>query len=252
MKVGVASRVLPAFALAALCSQMAAQTPPGSAILDRYIEVTGGRAAYENLHTEIRTATMELAGKGMKFSVTIYRAAPDKSYSIVEMPGLGNAEEGTNGTVVWSRSAMQGPRIKEGDEREMTLLAAAFNADLLWREFYSSAENNGLEDVEGEPCYKVDLTSKNGNKQTRYYSKKTGLMTKSAMTLKTQMGDIPTESLVSDYRSEGGILMPHKTVTKMAAQELIMTVESVKPNAPIEPSRFDLPDEIKALAGKNK
>jgi hypothetical protein len=54
--------------------------PSGASVLDRYLEVTGGRAAYEKRQTEIRTGAMEMTGKGLRFTSTIYRAAPNKSY----------------------------------------------------------------------------------------------------------------------------------------------------------------------------
>ena len=254
MKLRFTKYGLPAVALAMLCSPMRAQTPlpEGSAVLDKYVEVTGGRAAYEKLRSEVQTATMEIAGQGVRFTMTIYRAAPNKSYVVMEMPGMGKIEEGTDGKVVWSLSAIQGPRIKEGAEKSMGLLAATFNGDLRWRELYKSAETVGVEDVEGGPCYKVVLTGNDGLIQTRYYSTKTGLIVKTIMTVKTQMGEIPTESVVSDYRDAGGVLVPYKSVSKILTQQLVMTVENVKPNAEIDASRFALPDEIKALLQKSE
>jgi zinc protease len=242
-----------AVALGALISQLAAQEalPQAGAILDKYIEATGGRAAYEKLHSEVRSGSMELVGKGITFKMTLYRAAPSKSYMVLEVPGVGQMEEGTDGQVAWSRSAVQGPRVKEGDERALALLAAAFNADLRWRDLYKSAETQGSEEVNGQSCYKVLITTKEGLQQTRYYDKKSGLLVKAAMIAKTQMGEIPTESLLSDYKSVDGILIPHKTFMKVLGQEIVMTLDSLKTNVEIEESRFQAPEEIKALLGKS-
>jgi hypothetical protein len=232
--------------------ELAAQEalPQASAILDKYVEATGGRAAYEKLRSEVRTGSMEIVGKGITFKMTLYRAAPSKSYMVLEVPGVGTVEEGTDGQVAWSRSALQGPRVKEGGERALALLAAAFNGDLRWRELFQSAETSGTEEVNGQPCYKVLVATKDGVQQTRYYDKKSGLLVKTNMIAKTQMGDIPTESLVSDYKPVDGILVAHKAVTKMLGQELTMTVESIKTNVQIEESRFQPPDDIKALIAK--
>jgi hypothetical protein len=38
--------------------------PTGEAILDKYIEVTGGKAAYEKKISEVSTGVMEFTGKG--------------------------------------------------------------------------------------------------------------------------------------------------------------------------------------------
>ena len=224
--------------------------PKGEAILDKYIEATGGRAAYEKLHSEIVDGTFEMAGKGITAKMTIYRKPPNQSLMVIDIPGIGKLQEGVSGDVVWSNSAVQGPRIKEGEERALALVGAAFNADLRWREFYKSVETMGVEDVDGQPCYKVLLTMKDGPETTRFYDKKTGLLVKASMTVKTQMGAIPTESAVSDYRSEAGLLRPRKAVTKMLGQEIVMTFDNFRANAEIDPAQFDLPAEIKALLKK--
>ena len=51
-------------------AQLAADDlPKAETILDKYIEVTGGKAAYEKNHSEVSTGTMEFVGKGIKGSV---------------------------------------------------------------------------------------------------------------------------------------------------------------------------------------
>src|SRR5262249_17874451 len=81
--------------------------PTGAAILDKYIEVTGGKAAYEKRTSEVTTGVMEFTGKGVKAHITSYHAAPNKSYSVVEIEGIGKMEEGADGSVAWERSALK-------------------------------------------------------------------------------------------------------------------------------------------------
>ena len=50
------------------------------ALMDRYIEVTGGKAAYEKRTSEITTGTMEFAAQGLKGADDDYSAPPDKTY----------------------------------------------------------------------------------------------------------------------------------------------------------------------------
>src|ERR1017187_933029 len=70
------------------------------AILDKYVEVTGGRAAYEKIKTEVATGTLEITSIGLSGALTTYQAAPDKAYTAIEVAGgVGKAEEGSNGQV---------------------------------------------------------------------------------------------------------------------------------------------------------
>jgi outer membrane lipoprotein-sorting protein len=223
--------------------------PKAETILDKYIEATGGKAAYEQNHSEISTGTMEFVGKGIKGAIVSYRADPDKSYTEIDLQGVGKIREGSDGKVAWSLSALQGPRVKDGEEKTAALQAARFNAELKWRDAYN-AETSGTEQVDGKDCYKVVMTPKEGFPMTRYYDKQSNLLVKMTMTVKNPMGEFPVSSVVGDYRKEGSILMPHKISQSAAGQEILITIDSVKFNAEVPKDKFDYPDEIKAMLKK--
>jgi len=241
-----------AFCLAAVPGLLCAQEalPKAEEILDRYVAVTGGREAYEKRRTEVRTAKLELPGKDLSFTVTTYRAVPGKGYSIMEIPGAGKVEEGTDGEVAWSLSAARGPVVKKGFERDMALYGATLDVDLRWREFITSAETAGLEEIDGRPCYKLLLRWGEGNELTRFYDRETGLVPKGLMRVKLPQGQFTMETSFEDYRMAGGILQPHKTTTKLPGQEMVGTLQGVEANVEIEPARFALPEPVKALLAK--
>ncbi len=238
-----------ALALAGVLAS-AADLPKGEAVLDKYIEATGGKAAYAKIHSDMSTGTMEFKAMGLKGKITTYAAEPDKKYSEVVLDGIGKMQEGVSGGVAWASSAMQGPRVKEGDEKAETLLQSKFNADLNWRDLYKSAETVGVETVDGKECYKVVLTPKTGSPATRWFDKESNLLVKMSMTSKSPAGEIQSETLVSDYRKEGGVLMPHKMLVKAGPMEFVATVDSVQQNPEIPKDKFEIPDEIKALIKK--
>src|ERR1044071_8344064 len=118
------------FPLAAVMLLCAADPlPTGEAILDKYIAVTVGKAAYEKAATQGFTAVMEFTGKGVTANLTMYHAEPNKSYMVTEIQGIGKMEEGTDGDIVWERSAIKGPRIKSGEERAVSLRGADIRHD---------------------------------------------------------------------------------------------------------------------------
>jgi hypothetical protein len=239
-----------ALAFAAGAMYAADALPKGDAILDKFVEVTGGKDAYSKVHSEVRTGAVEFKAMGMKGKLTTYSAEPAMHYSEIELGGIGKITEGTNGDVAWQMSAMQGPRLKEGDEKAETLLQAKFNSDLTWRDLYKSAETAGVETVDGKECYKVVLTPKAGTPITKWYDKQSGLLIKMSLTAKTPMGDIQSESSFSDYRKEGDMVVAHKMLTKVSTMELEMTIDKVQYNPEIPKDRFEVPTEIKALIKK--
>ena len=227
----------------------AAEDMKPEAIMDKYIEVTGGKAAYEKTKTQIITGTVEVMG--MSGTLTTYQAAPDKSYGLVDFSaGPGKFEEGVSGGVAWSIDGMQGARIKEGDERTLAVRNAAMYKDPHWRDYYKKAELAGTEDVAGKACYKVVLTPNEGAAETRFFDKTSGLLVKVVQPIITPEGSATAETSMSDYRDEGGVLSPHTITEKLPNFELSIKIQSVKQNPEIAADRFDLPAEIKALADK--
>jgi hypothetical protein len=94
------------------------------------------------------------------------------------------------------------------------------------------------------------LTPKDGQPETRYYDKKSFLLVRTNMIMKNEMGEIPAESSVSDYRTVDGVLMPFLVKQKVLGQEFTVTLQSVKTNVDIPKDRFAVPDDVKALAGR--
>jgi hypothetical protein len=224
--------------------------PKAEAILDRYIEVTGGKAAYAKRTSEITTGTMEFAAQGLKGTLIRYSAPPDKSYGSIELDGIGKIEQGTVDGVAWDKNAMTGPHVKSGEEKTQSLRDATFNSALNWRSVYAKAETAGVETIDGEECYKVILTPADGKPVTSYYQKKSGLAVKQTMIVVSQMGESPVEAVMSDYKDFGGILTPTKMIQKAAGQEFSITILSLKANEEIPADKFDPPAEIKALLKK--
>jgi len=180
----------------------------------------------------------------------IYAARPNKMRSVASSPAIGSIERGTDGATFWEKSTMQGARLLEGDELAEALREAVFENLVYWRGSYDTVTVAGIDTVEGSPCYKVVLKPKSGKSRTVFFDKSSGLVTKAVSIAATQMGDIPVETLVSDYRTLGDLLVSYKSVLKVMGQERIITVTSVEQNVAIPDSIFAIPADIQALMEK--
>jgi hypothetical protein len=225
------------------------ELPTPDSLIDRYVEVTGGKANYEKRVTEIMTAKLEFPALGLSAPVKRY-SAPNKYYSTVEMPGIGTMEIGYTDGIAWEKSVAMGPRVKTGVERAEAIREATMNSTANLRKLYEKITVEGIESVDGEDNYKVVLEPKEGKPMVMMFQKKSGLVTKMVATAVSPMGEVPVEIKVSDYKNFGGVWVPAKTTQKAAGQEFTITIESVDVNTPIPPERFATPPEIKALAGK--
>ncbi len=224
--------------------------PSAQTVLDHWIDATGGRAAWEARHNLVEHATLDFAKAGLKGTLTIYEAAPDKYLGVTELPSLGKIASGSNGVVAWENTALQGPRIKSGAERADALRDGAFNPALNWQKLYVKGETAGVETTEGHECYKVVLTPQEGKPLVEFYDKTSGLLVKTVTTVNSQLGEINAEILYSDYQKDGGVLSPHHMVNRAVSQEFVIQIQSVEINADLPKDRFDLPPEVQAVLDK--
>jgi hypothetical protein len=241
---------LPLLLAVSLTLRAADPVPTAEAILDRYVEVTGGKAAYAKRTSEVVTARVDFAAAGLSGKVVRYAQSPDKYYASMELPGVGPIEMGFAEGISWEKSAILGPRIKAGLERAEAVREATLNSTSEWRKLYPKVALAGTEVVNGEECYKVVMTPGEGNSLTMFLQKKSGLAVKMTTVASNNMGEIPVTILVNDYKNFAGVWSPVKTTQQAAGQEFTITVEKVEPNVAIPADRFALPAEIKALAGK--
>jgi hypothetical protein len=228
-----------------------ADLPAGEKILQISLERSGGAAAFARLTSVVMTGNVELAGHNITGPVSLYQEG-GKSYTVIELPGIGKAEEGFDGDVAWEMNALQGPRIKEGEERAAMARASRISMLESWHDFYTAAKTLGTEDVGGKPAWKVEMTPKEGKPETFFFDQASGLLVRSLETLTTPMGEIPVEQEMSDYRTVSGVKTPFTMTQKAINQVMVMHFDKVVYNADIPADRFDPPPAVKTLAARRK
>ncbi|MFH2055992.1 MAG: hypothetical protein ABIJ61_08550 [bacterium] len=219
----------------------------GAAILDKFVEVTGGKAAYDKIENRYQMGSLIMPAMNIKLVTEIWSAKPDKVCFKANSPELGEIQRGFDGVVFWENSVMTGPRILEGSELAEAKLEANFDGVARWREIYKSAVYVGDDSVAGKPCRTVVVTSLDGKEQTYYFDKESNLLTKVAFTSETQMGNIPISVYLSDYRDIDGILISFKSSINVMNQERVVAMDSVAHNIKMPEGIFDLPAEIVEL-----
>jgi len=224
--------------------------PTGDQVLAKYIEATGGVAAYDAIRNRVVNARMEIQGAGIVLDVTVYAARPASMLTIVDSDATGRIESGVSEGVVWENSAMRGAIVKDGAERDDTLRDAAFDRMAHWREHLKSAECTGTADVAGKPAYRVVITPKVGSVQTSYFDKESGLLVRTEGTVNSAAGEIAVTSEPGDYRKVDGILTAFTSRVSLLGQQRVLTVDTLEQNVDLPADRFAMPAEIKAILKK--
>ncbi len=226
-----------------------AKLPDAATLLDKYVEVTGGKAAYAKLHNCVATKRVVHVGMGFEDTMTEYRARPNMVASVIESEAVGNVRSGADGKVSWYLSEGTGALVDQGEPLAANLDAAAFDQIDQWRKYYKDAKCVAEETVDGKACYKVVLTPNHGPKQTRFYDKKTNLVVKGTKTrLSSHMPTREAQLTISDYKWVDGILLPHKYAQAFdmcgSKREMVFVTDSIKFNVDFSTNKFELPEEI--------
>jgi zinc protease len=228
-----------------------ADLPSADKLLQLSLERSGGAQAIAKAKNAVMTGTVEMAGHNITGPVQLYQDG-SKSYTVIDLPGIGKVEEGFDGETAWEMNALQGARIKDGEERANMERSSKISVLSSWRDYYKQAKTIGSEDVEGKPAWKVEMTPKEGKPETFYFDKNTMLLVRTTATIATPLGEIPVDALMGDYRMVDGIKTPFTMTQKAMSQVIVMKFDKVQYNAPIAADRFDLPPAVKALAAKRK
>jgi hypothetical protein len=101
----------------------------------------------------------------------------------------------------------------------------------------------GKEDVDGRWADKLKVTMPGGTVRWISLDEETGLELKVAYTRIIRGKEQVVESLFSDWKTEGGLLFPGRTDTRMAGSSgsQFVTVDKIVVNPEIEDKRFEMP-----------
>ena len=229
----------------------------GAALMDKFVEVTGGKAAHAALKSRVVKGKRILPG-GETASFESYWVYPDKFRSIVELPE-GTLERGSDGKTVWV-SWPGDAMIAEGARRVEVLRESPGDRFGRWREVYQKAEYSGDEDVDGTPCSKVVLTFKPLDPKvvelpmTVFIAQDSGLIIKWVTEYAGENAGPEDNAVatihVSDYRKVGKLLFAYQMKAAFQGEETIATSDEMVLNTEIPAEKFALPEAIKKQLNK--
>ena len=227
------------------------ELPSGQEVVDRFVEVTGGKERYQAVETITITGKIRMRELNSDGALEVFFKHPDKARLNVEVQGIGTIEKGNLGKVAWELNPAMGPRLLERDEARRFLEGINLKATYDPASIYESIENVGTEEVDGEPCYKLAMKRKGSDDvDYTFYSQKTGLAVKAVTQEPTVVGKITATAVLSEYKEVDGIKSAMKIVQELAGLGMTQEIEfeSVKYNEPIDDAVFELPAEAKRLA----
>jgi hypothetical protein len=220
-----------------------AATLTAEQILDKAIEMSGGRTAYEKHSSLVLKGNFAIPAQSLNGTIEVYSKAPNMTYARTTIPGVITQTEVFDGTNGWAKDSMTGLRTKAASELAIARRSSVFNADLKWRELWKGVELVGRNKVGERDVHVVKFIPKDGegSPQTNYYDAETFLLLRSDLVQESPMGTMPVTTLFSDYRPVGGIKTPFSIEYQTSLMNMTMTVTEANYDVAIEDSMFAKP-----------
>ncbi len=204
-------------------------------VLNKYIEVIGGRESIQN----VQDRTIKLTGstQGMNITVTISQRYPNKLLQEIDAGVFRQKTifDGQRGIV-----DVMGQQQELNEEQLESLKEQAIDAVLDYSKYGIKPELTAIETVNGKDAYKVTLNSSSGKKTIQYYDIESGLLIRTVSNVTTPQGTFTQTMDFSDYREVKGVKYPFKYVQSFGPQSIELSVSSIEINKGLPDSLFEL------------
>lgn len=211
-------------------------------VIEDYIEALGGS---ENL-AKIDDITMQMSVSmsqlppGMSMNATVKRKRPHYFLNVIEMTGQGTLQKMLfTGDEAFTSSMMGGDTAyTEGSEFEAMKDQAQFFPEERFKELGYEMKLTGMEMVEGEKAYAVEVTNPAGETSTHYYSEESHLKIREVSTQETPQGEVSQQTDYMDYQDVEGVKFPYVMKQTAGPQKITLNVTELKVNSGLKESEF--------------
>lgn len=172
-------------------------------VINDYLDAIGGATklkAVKSLYSSMKASMM-----GQEVSLETYQVAPNKYAMKMNMMGMTVQEQKYDGTKGLQAQMGNKKVITEGKELDDLKKSAIMFEQLNYTSKGYKLELKGVENVEGANCYKIVVTSPDGDVSTEFYDMRSGYLTRS---VKAQEQMTMTTDY-KDYKNVNGIMLPH-------------------------------------------
>lgn len=204
-------------------------------IVEKYIDRMGGRDKWKTIKTMASSFEMEVMG--MKMNFNLQKKAPNKVAMIIGSDAMTLQEQKFDGVTALSIAQGNAQKVTEGPVYDQIKGMAPMFKHLDYDSPEYTMELKGVENANGESCYKINLTNSSGTKSTEYFSVSSGLLMREVAT----EGELTVSQDFSDYEKIEGIPFPSKITTSgMGPAPFVMELKSLKLNEEIDDSVFSV------------
>ncbi|MEE9133900.1 MAG: hypothetical protein V3U13_10095 [Gemmatimonadota bacterium] len=232
---------------ALLVAPAAAQEASLDDILSSYYEAIGGLEAWKSIQS-MKISGKMTARRGMEVPFTRLVKRPDKVRVEFTMQGM-TGTRAFDGTTAWMLMPFRGntePEVMSPQMARGLKEDADIGGPLLDYEAKGNkVELLGLAETGGTEAYKLEVTLKDGEVRYYYLDREYNVPIMVSGTRQFRGDEMEFETILSDYKEVGGLLIAHSVQTRPAGGRggQVLTIERVELNIDIDDAIFTMPEK---------
>jgi hypothetical protein len=221
------------------------------ALIEKNIELMGGREAMEKIKSRRDTGTFNMPAAGISGTINNVSDSSGRFQMKIGLGPIGEQQAGFDGTNGWSMDPIQGPTLAAEDTLDDLKRQGDLRAALNYEKYYTSIKYAGEQTFDGQAVEAVKLTDHDGNVSTQYFSKETGRLVGETGQTDSPQGTLNMTMVYSEYKQFGPFTMATKSVVKMGPIEQTITITDVTFDDATE-ADFVLPEPVAKLIATQK
>lgn len=223
-------------------------------ILAKHYEAIGGLEAWKAVESMRATGKMSMGGGAMEAPFVFIAKRPHRvrlEFTFQGMTGV----QGYDGETAWMIMPFMGstdPEVMPEDMAREFKDQGDIDGPLVgYEEEGHQLELIGLEETEGTQVYKVKVIKKSGDVEYHFLDSEYFIPIKVEGSREMQGRTVEYESILSDYKEVGGLMIPHsiESKSKGAPAGQVITIEQIELNVEVDDSIFTMPEKEEEAQG---
>jgi hypothetical protein len=207
-------------------------------VLDRYAQATGGKAAWDKLHTRVVWGKV-LFGPTAEWPLELTLSAPDKYLAKITMP-KDTILQGYDGKVGWMKSQF-GVNEMSPMDRADSARDGQFYTPLKLDTIVSGLK--ALPDaLVGKAAVHVLAGRAFGCSEQLFFDVKSGLLVRRVARMATPLGELAEQIDYEDWKTVDGVLLPFTLKRNSGGEVQMEKYTSIQHNVPVDDKLFARPE----------
>ncbi len=229
------------------------QPADARAILQQFVDATGGVEAYEAVKSQKQVGTLELPAMGITGELKILTRQPADIRITIDLPGVGLFEQGVIDGVGWAIDPFNGPRIMSEGERLMLIGVVEVPVpDDLEATATGEAEDVELHDGTTASARRVDVTTQSGVVVSSWYDVETKVRIKRSAEWNGDFGPESQSTLFDNWQPMNGadLVVPMASHQTVSGSALAIKITEAMANPELPDDAFAMPEAVAKLVAE--